>query len=120
MIAAQFKWVTRESSYHLFIALRNCKSQVVELVQRLTTMLNILYFSGGNQFFRISPRIKSLYDRGRKCLYLLAEDTKFGEGILAKVYTGEVTGAPLTGALGHGPHLALRRKLIHKRWYLVA
>ena len=53
----QFKWVTRKSRYHLFIVIRNLKSQVAELVQRPTIMLKILYFSWGNQFFQISPGI---------------------------------------------------------------
>ena len=46
----QFKWVIRETRYHVSIAIRNLKIQVAELVQRLTTMPKILYFSGGNQF----------------------------------------------------------------------
>ena len=46
----QFEWVTRETRYHIFIGIRNLKSQVAELVQKPTTMLKILYFNGGNQF----------------------------------------------------------------------
>ena len=58
-------------------------------------MLNILYVSGGYQIFQISPRIKSLYDRCRKRIYLLT-----GESISRNLSTGEATGVHLTGALG--------------------
>ena len=75
MNPSQFKWVTRETRYSLSITIRNLKSQVTELVQRPTTMLKTLYFSRGNQFFQISPGIKSLYDRVRKVFYLLARET---------------------------------------------
>ena len=40
-----------------------------ELVQRSRT---ILYFSGDHEFFKISPGLKSLYDRGSKPIHLLA------------------------------------------------
>ena len=38
---------------------------------RPRTMLKIFYFSRGIQFLQISPKIKPLYDRGRKLIYLL-------------------------------------------------
>ena len=34
------------------------------------TMLKKLFFDGGHQFFKISPGIKSLYDWGRKHLFI--------------------------------------------------
>ena len=55
----QFEWFIKEARYHWSIAIRNLKSQVVELVQRPTIMLEILYFSSANQYFQISLRIKS-------------------------------------------------------------
>ena len=67
-------------------------------------MLKILYFSGGNQFFQISPGVKSPYDRGRKVIHLIAGEASFmtGEAISANLSVGESTGADLTGALGQG------------------
>ena len=62
----QFKCVTRETRYHVYIKellIRSPWSQVAELVQRPWTMLKILYFSGARQFFHVS-----LYDRGRKLI----------------------------------------------------
>ena len=67
-------------------------------------MLKILYFSGGHQFFQISPGIKSLHDRGKKRMHLLAGETKFGTGETTSAYllTGAPTEAHLTRALGQG------------------
>ena len=70
----QFKCVTRKAKYHLPIGellKRNLSSQVAELVQRLRTMLKILYFSGGHQILQISQAIKSLCGRGRILIHLL-------------------------------------------------
>ena len=64
---------------------------------RPRTVLKILYFSRGHQFFQISRGIKSLYDRGRKLIHLLA-----GEKIWANLLTREATGVHLTRALGQG------------------
>ena len=60
-------------------------------------MLKILYFSGDNQFFRISPGIKSICGRGRKPVHLLT-----GEEISANLLTGEATGVHFTGTLVQG------------------
>ena len=67
-------------------------------------MLKIVYFSGAYQFFQISPRIESLYDRSRRLIHLLAEEAKFAtrEAISANLSTGEATGAHFIGALGQG------------------
>ena len=43
-------------------------------------MLKILYFSGGQQFFKISPGIKALYNRDRKLFHLLARETVWDRG----------------------------------------
>ena len=54
----QFKYVTRETAYHVSIAellIQDLKSQVVELVRRPRTMLKIFYFSRGHQLFHILP-----------------------------------------------------------------
>ena len=70
-----FKWVTRETRYHVSIAKllkRNLMSQVVELFGRPRTMLKMLCFIGDHQFFRNSPGVKFLYDRDRKLFHLLA------------------------------------------------
>ena len=71
----QFKWVTRETRYHLYIAkllIRNLMSQLAELFQRPRTMLKIFYFSVDHQFFQKSLGIKFLYDWGRERFHLLA------------------------------------------------
>ena len=67
-------------------------------------MLKILYFSGGYQFFQISPEIKSLHDRGRKPIHLLEREAKFATGdvISTNVSTEKATRAHLIGALGQG------------------
>ena len=70
-------------------------------------MLKILYFSGGYQFFQISPGIKSLHDRSdrdRKLIHIMAGEAQFAIGvvILGNLSTGEATGAHLTGELGQG------------------
>ena len=66
------------------------------------TILKILYFSGGYQFFQISPGIESLYDRGKTLIHLLAGEIKFGteEANSPNLSTGEATEVHLTGALG--------------------
>ena len=51
-----------------------------ELVRRPTIMLKILYFSGGYQFFQISPGIKFIYDRGRKGIHFLTGEAYCGTG----------------------------------------
>ena len=66
---AQFECVARETRYHVLIAellTQNLKSQVAKLVRRPSIMLKMLYFSGGYQFFQISPGIKSRYERVQK------------------------------------------------------
>ena len=70
-------------------------------------MLKIIYLSGGQQFFRISPGIKALYDRDRRLVHLLAGKAKFGigEAISADLSTEQVTGAHLTEAFGQGVSL---------------
>ena len=67
-------------------------------------MLKILYFSGGNQIFQISPGIKSLEDRRKKLIHLLAGEAQFRtkETTSGNLSTREATGVHLTGALGHG------------------
>ena len=67
-------------------------------------MLKILCFSGGHQFFQISPGIKSLYDWGRKHIHLLAGEAKFGTGeaISGNLLAGEATGTHFTGVLRQG------------------
>ena len=60
MTAGQSKCVTKETRYHVSIVeplKRNIQSQIAELVRRLTTMLKILSFSGGNNI--------SKYHRGQ-------------------------------------------------------
>ena len=76
----------------------NFYREVVELVRRPTAMLKIHYFSVGHQFFKISPSIKSIYDRGRKLIHLLVRE----KIISANLPDGETTRAHLTGALGQG------------------
>ena len=74
----QFKWVTRETRYHVSIAdllKRNLMSQVAELLRRPRTMLKILYFSGDQKYFQKSPRINFLYDRSKKRFHSLAWET---------------------------------------------
>ena len=96
----QFNCVTRTSRYHLSIAeflIQNLWNQVAELVGRPRTMLKIFYFSRSHQFFQTSPRIKSLYVRGRKLIHLLA-----GEATSGNLLTVEATGVHLTRALGQG------------------
>ena len=48
--------------------------------------------------------MKSLYDRRRKFISLLAEEVQFvtGEVVSANLSTGDATGAHLAGALGQG------------------
>ena len=53
--------------------MRNLKSQIAKLVQRSTTTLKILYFSGGNQFFQILLGLKSIYNRGRKSFLFIGQ-----------------------------------------------
>ena len=67
-------------------------------------MLKILYFSGGHQFFQILPGIKSLHDRGKKLIHLLAGEAQLGTGETTSAYlsTGTPTEAHLIGALGQG------------------
>ena len=67
-------------------------------------MLKILYISRGYQFFQISQGIKSLYDRDRKLIHVLAGEAQFGAGkvISANLSIGEVTVAHFTGELGQG------------------
>ena len=75
MNSGQFRCNTKETRYHVSIAghlMQNLWSQVAELVRRPRTMVKILYFRGGHQFFQISLGIKSLYDGGRKIIHLLA------------------------------------------------
>ena len=55
--------------------MRNLSSQVAELVRRARVLLKILYFSGDDIFFQISPGIKPLYDRDKTLVHLLV-----GEG----------------------------------------
>ena len=66
--------------------------------------MKILYFSGGYQFFQISPEIKSLYYRAKKIYSFVSGEALFGtaEVILANVSIGEATRAHFTGALGQG------------------
>lgn len=71
----QFKWVSREIRCHLFILellKQNLLSQVEESFQRHRTILKIIFLGGDHQFFYKSPRIKFLYDRGRKRFQLPA------------------------------------------------
>ena len=103
----QFKCVARETRYHISITellIQNLQSQVPELVQRPRITLKILYFSGGHQVFQISPGLKSLYDRGKKLINLLAGKAQLGIGVAISenISTGEATGAHLTWALGQG------------------
>ena len=110
----QFKCDTRETRYHASIAellIRNPWSQIEELVRRSRTMLKISYFNGWQQFFQISPRIKSFYDRNRKPIHLFAGEAQFGtkEAISANLLTMEATWAHLTGAFGQGAFLFLRQ-----------
>ena len=62
------------------LLIRNLWSQVAGLVGRPRTILKIFYFIGGHQFFQISPGIKSLNDRGRKLIHLLAGRHNLGPG----------------------------------------
>ena len=77
-------------------------------------MLSILYFSGGHQFYQISQEIKSLYDRGRKLIHLLAGVAQFGTGktISANFSTGKDTEAHLNGVIGQGVYY----KYLHDRF----
>ena len=63
----QFKCVLEKHVSIAELSIWDLWSQVAELVQRTATMLKIL--SGGYQFFQISPRIKFLYNWGRKHIY---------------------------------------------------
>ena len=77
----QFRYVTRETRYHVSITellIWSLYSQVAELVRRTRTMLKILYFSRGYEFFKILSGIKFIYDRGRKLILLLAGEAYFG------------------------------------------
>ena len=62
------------------LLIRNLWSQVAGLVGRPRTILKIFYFIGDHQFFQISPGIKSLNDRGRKLIHLLAGRHNLGPG----------------------------------------
>ena len=44
----QFEWFIKDARYHWSIAIRHLKSQVRELVQRPTIILEILYFSSAH------------------------------------------------------------------------
>ena len=65
-------------------------------------MLKIICFSGDHQFFQISPGIRSLYERGKEPINLLAGEALFGTGvaILENLLAGEATRAHLTLTLG--------------------
>ena len=71
----------------------------------------------------MSPAIKSLYDRDRKLIHILAGETYFGPGVAisGNLSTGEATGAHLTGAREQGLYtglgllfMSVNRKLITK------
>ena len=103
---SRFKWVTRETSYQLSIenlSIRNLKSQVVELVQRPTTILKVLYFSADNQFYQYSPGIKTLYNRGNFFLLFIGREGiiwEWGGNFSKIIHRGSHRGTSHQGTLG--------------------
>ena len=99
---AQFECVTIETRYQVFIAellIQNLKSQVAKLVRRPRIMMKMLYFSGGYQFFQITPGIKSHYEWVQKSFIYWPGRHNLGPSGNFRKFIWD-TGAYLSGALG--------------------